>query len=94
MPVNKLQISDTIYDVTEAYIGGAQACRDKVSHHANPHRDGSQRASDWSCGHDQEAAGFHFMDGQDVLHASRSRQTFVVPEDWEETGGPDIGNFG
>jgi hypothetical protein len=89
MPVNYLQISDTIYEVTEAYVAGARACRDMIPHHANPHRDGSQRASDWTYGHDHEAANFHFIDGQDVLQAPRSGETFVIPEDWVETGGPD-----
>ena len=80
MSVNTLLIGDTIYDITPAYINGAQAMRDNVTCHANPHRHGSQRYNDWDCGHTHEAAGLHQFDDIDVIKTKEKNKEFVIPE--------------
>lgn len=79
--VNKLLCGDRLYEISEAYRAGARACRGGTPHHANPHRDGSQRCDDWSYGHDNEAAGLHASDGVDVIEAPAAGVEYTAPED-------------
>lgn len=45
---------DTEYELTPAYRAGAQANRDGVHYHSNPHRRGSRAHDDWNYGYENE----------------------------------------
>lgn len=64
---NTIICGDTIHQMSPAYIAGARACREEVPYRANPYPDGTQRASDWEAGHDNEAAYEHRRFGKDLL---------------------------
>jgi phage terminase large subunit-like protein len=77
MPVNnRIVVGDTIHDMTPEYVAGAMALRRGVSHHCNPHRQGSQRLADWSNGHDNEASGEHHRLSRDLIGVVRSGELF------------------
>lgn len=78
---NTLLCGDTLHTLTEPYRNGARACRSETPFWANPHRDGSQRHSDWAAGHDNEAAGLHVAAGVDVIEAKPEGREFVAPDE-------------
>lgn len=79
--VNTIQIGDSAYEITDHYRAGAKALRNQTPFFCNPHRDGSRRHDDWSYGHDHEAAGFHVIDGEDVILAKNTGREFITPEE-------------
>lgn len=82
---NEIVLSDTIYEMSPAYIEGARAMRAGISWHFNPHRDGSQSHDDWDYGHTHEAAGEHFRFGLDLIEAAATGASYeedgAVPRD-------------
>lgn len=79
--VNRILIGDTLYDLTQAYVSGAQALRRDVPYSCNPHRHGSQRHTDWSLGHENESAKEHLRFNRDLLAAPNRGTIFEEDPD-------------
>jgi hypothetical protein len=55
----RIQIHDTGYLVTAAYLNGVAAAKRGSSFRSNPHRYESQAHYDWASGHSNEETGEH-----------------------------------
>ncbi len=78
MPNNTLVVHDTEYEMSPAYLRGAQAFRDSVPNNCNPHRFGSAAHDAWDYGHVNESVGEHLRYGEDLLAARKRGMRFEM----------------
>lgn len=50
---------DTEFQLTPAYVAGAEAFRARIPYTANPHKEASPKHQEWDAGHENEGAGLH-----------------------------------
>jgi len=86
---NQIVFGDTVYEMTPAYIAGAEAMRRNTPYGCNPHRASSTRQDDWNAGHTHEAAFEHFRFGKDLLFEKATGQSF---EEDPNTPRDEFGN--
>ncbi len=74
---NKIQINDTVYEITDKYREGVEACRKQKPWQSNPYRNSSEAYHEWDDGYVNEEEEYHIVDGFDVLAAPEDGTCFV-----------------
>lgn len=78
MKNNKLIIGDTEYVLDAAYRLGASERRWGIPYVNNPYGTLSDKNSQWDYGHTNEDAGFHTVDGVDLVNAVRNGTVYRI----------------
>lgn len=66
---NTLLISDTLYEITDAYRQGATAMRAETTWYANPYPNGTDKHDQWDWGHTHESENMHVINDVDIITA-------------------------